>query len=202
MLFPSQAHAHQFRVPGQELWGIWKLVRHEFGFLGYQLDEKTSKELDGNMGYLPVGQILEINGDGLQIFRPSQDGDGPYEIYPMVTMKFRAPFSKSVCSNKKWFSLCPTEEDHSSALNTDYEERAYVRFRIGTNIPQEHRSFFSDTSAIDYDLSMEGGGSMFLTRVGENMMVEQMSINARPEQDKAAWAYMVWKKIGELPHSG
>jgi hypothetical protein len=153
MLMCEQASSKQFRIPGQEIWGEWRVKSYDFTELRQPVSHELLNELANSREFQPVGQIISIHNDGVYLTNrsASQLKNDPK---PHVVIKVLPPFSDGLCQYERWGFLCKDgtiEQDRVSApfVSSGFAE---VHWKLG---PQKHKKKWAGASQVAYHLAGE-----------------------------------------------
>lgn len=164
----SHAADRAFRMPGQELWGKWRVVSHDVRSLKQPLGEDFFKEMNEREEFLPVGQMIEIEGTFEISYVPRSITMGtrvPFSA-PDVTLRFLAPISADICKNERWNYLC----DDLKNLKINQSFGGQVFFDIGLG-DLGQTALWPSMSVILYKLILDSDRTLFVSLLSHDRLV-------------------------------
>jgi hypothetical protein len=167
----SHAATRTFRMPGQEIWGKWKVVSYDVRSQEKPLGDDFLKQMNEREAFLPVGQVIEIEGgyEVSYVLRSVTTGQKiPYSA-PDVTLRFLAPNSPDFCKNTKWDFLC----DDPKKLTVDQSFGGKIFFFIGTR-DVTRKMLWPSMSAIEYQLVLDMDRFFFLNLISPDRLVAHL----------------------------
>jgi hypothetical protein len=125
MLLCDAALAKEFRVPGQELWGTWRVKSHDLREFPQPWSEVLRKEIEFGGLFQPVGQQIEITYDGTYVTSGMVRGGTdkyPHPVVPHLAIAILPPLSNSLCEFDAWSAYC---KDGKISITTDFKNGIY-----------------------------------------------------------------------------
>lgn len=179
LLHSSHAAAGAFRMPGQELWGKWEVVSHDVRGLGKPLGEDFFTQMDRKGAFLPIGQMIAIEGGYQVSYVPRSITMGtriPYSA-PEFTLRLIAPIPASICKNERWDYLC--DEPKKLAISQSFGGQIF--FNIGTR--STLKPLWPTMSEIEYHLVLDRDITFFVSLLSPDRLVVHLNYYADGSSD-------------------
>ncbi|MEG0922143.1 MAG: hypothetical protein RSG22_12155 [Comamonas sp.] len=196
--FMHSPWAKEFRYPGKELVGIWRVVRHDLSEFPQPISQEVTDALVNQSFFQPPGQLIEITFDGIYetcgAVRWAGTDKKPYVKAPQLIFRTIPPLSQDLCKFGWWKrAIC----ENGSMPPSEEVKTFYAVFVVPKNKkpPRPRRVEWPDASTYEYFLS--GEQPVFNVRMLKNNRLLFMFVEG-PEPaayETAGTVYSVWEKL-------
>jgi hypothetical protein len=189
------AVAGKFRKPGEEMEGVWRITAYDVSeYPEYFRHEAFDYVIDDNFFSLPIGQLIEINYDGIYMTSGQVRGGtmkNPHVNAPHFIFNASGPISNEVCQYKSYDYMCEENKLSEKFKVTELSQN----FALFVQRPDAGNKKFSGAPPYQYFL-WGAQARLFVRMLNKNkLVVINESLPVPPENKNLGWIYSVWERV-------
>lgn len=196
MALMQGAVAREFRYPGQELVGTWRVVYHDLS----EFKQVTQGLMDGLVAqpyFQPSGQRIEVTFDGIYETSGSVRGGTdkhPHPRVPQLIFRTIPPLSQSLCNFGVWKrAIC-----ENGRMPATEEVKSFLAVFVVPKDEKPRKRLVEWPNALPYEYFLWGEQARFNVRMLRDGRLLFMFVGGpenRTTYEEAGTVYSVWERV-------